>query len=120
MTKTNLWTTNNGNKVPVELMEDKHLKGAYRFCWLTIYFYEVQESPSLNYKGKDIPSMALSYGLSPDIEICKKFSTIFEEEIKRRGKKWKRPVKDNLYSYLKQRLESREYLNSNFNRILNQ
>lgn len=111
-TKTHIW-----NGKPIELMEDEFMAKAYKCCWLVVYYYERSRSCK---KDDEYTAKSLSdyYYLPITIDRAEKFAILFEEELKRRGRKFKRPVKADLFKYLRARINSKEYVMETYNKII--
>lgn len=132
-TKTNLWTDKHGKKIPIQMLEDSYLKSVYKLCWIVVYYYQQQKKEVakveawlqrkyIEYNVTTVDevlacTLQASWGITMPLKTAEKFSILFEEEILRRGKKWKRPNYYLLDNYLKQRDDSNTYLRSRFNYI---
>lgn len=134
-TTTNLWVDRHGKKIPIQMLESSYLKSVYKLCWIVVYYYQQQKkeiSTNLKWLERKLieynvvtvdeviaNTLKYSWGITMPFDIAEKFSTLFEEEIQRRGRKWRRPDYNLLDNYLKQREDSNTYLRARFNKINN-
>lgn len=118
MTNTHLWDIS-GKKIPIQLMQDDHIRTSYRLCWIVVYYYQSRRRDNKTHDDEKIAQdLKIYWGIKIPFDTAEKFSTIFENEIKRRGKKFMRPQKALLFSYLKQRQDSLEYLFNTYKNII--
>lgn len=98
-TVTHIWTTQNGKKVPLAIMEPNHLANAYRRCWETIYGNEYINL-SLNSRFKDNLPATIK---DPELWIKR-----FEQEAEKRKITLKKPSKALYYQDLSKRIDRKK------------
>jgi hypothetical protein len=92
MTKTFIWTTGVGKKIPLQLMSDEHLKSAFERCMEIIIASEVDEKLKKYDKDARFSKMAFCGGeistmkQSPlSVDDCRLWVERFIDESFRRG-----------------------------------
>lgn len=114
-TVTHLWTDKFGKKTPVQLLELDHLQSLFKLCWNVVYYYEKRPISSEELTAK---ALATAYKVMLPFKVAKDFSIIFEEELKRRKKRLKRPNPDRMEEFFKNKEGATSGSKQKFHRIL--
>lgn len=102
MRNTHIWTNQSGVKKPLELMDNEHIKAAYRRCWETIYGNEYVQNPDgYGRSVQNVPSPITK-------EFAEKWIPWFEAEAVRRRIKLTKPNRETYYYDLGQRIKRKE------------